>query len=67
MTTLDLTDGEERALVRLLRSTIEDARYPFAPRYDPPEGDPGKARTARAAAADPLGADPAPSGGGSRR
>lgn len=35
MTTLDPTNAEERALVRLLRSTIDEACYPLAPRYDP--------------------------------
>lgn len=32
MPTLDLTDDEHRALVRLLKRTIEEARYPLSPR-----------------------------------
>jgi hypothetical protein len=33
--TLDLTDDETRALVRLLRRAIDEARYPLSPRLDP--------------------------------
>jgi hypothetical protein len=32
---LDLTDGEKRALIALLRETLEYARFPLAPRLDP--------------------------------
>ena len=32
---LDLSEDEERALVKLLRSTLDEARYPLAPRLDP--------------------------------
>ena len=35
MTTLDLTDEEEAALIRLLEQTVEDARFPYAPRLAP--------------------------------
>ena len=33
--TLDLTDDETVALAQLLRSTIEDSRYPLSPRLAP--------------------------------
>jgi hypothetical protein len=33
--TLDLTDDETAALVRLLRRTIDDDRYPMSPRLAP--------------------------------
>ena len=33
--TLDLTDEEEKALVALLRDTLDYARFPYAPRLDP--------------------------------
>jgi hypothetical protein len=33
--TLDLTDDEKVALVRLLRRAIDEARYPLSPRLDP--------------------------------
>ncbi len=33
--TLDLTDDEMAALTQLLRSTIEDSRYPLSPRLTP--------------------------------
>jgi hypothetical protein len=32
--TLDLDDDERAALVALLRRTLDQARYPLAPRYD---------------------------------
>jgi len=32
---LDLTDDEERALIALLRRTLDDARFPYSPRLDP--------------------------------
>ena len=32
---LDLTDEERAALIRLLRQTVEDARFPYAPRLAP--------------------------------
>jgi hypothetical protein len=32
---LDLTDEEKRALIALLRETLEYARFPLAPRLDP--------------------------------
>jgi hypothetical protein len=32
---LDLTDEEVLALTRLLRQTLDYARYPLAPRLDP--------------------------------
>jgi hypothetical protein len=32
---LDLTDEEKRALIALLKRTLEYARYPLAPRLDP--------------------------------
>ena len=35
MTTLDLTDEEEAALIRLLEQTVEDARFLYAPRLAP--------------------------------
>ena len=35
MTTLDLTDEEEAALIRLLEQTVEDARFHYAPRLSP--------------------------------
>jgi hypothetical protein len=31
----DLTDEEKRALIALLRETLEHARFPLAPRWDP--------------------------------
>jgi hypothetical protein len=31
----DLTDEEKRALIALLRETVDYARYPLAPRLDP--------------------------------
>jgi hypothetical protein len=33
--TLELTDEEHRALVRLLRRSIDDDRFPLAPRHAP--------------------------------
>ncbi len=33
--TLDLTDDEKQALARLLRNTIDEARYPLSPRLVP--------------------------------
>ena len=33
--TLDLTDDEAAALVRLLRRAIDEARFPLAPRHAP--------------------------------
>jgi hypothetical protein len=35
VTTLDLTDEEEAALIRLLEQTVEDARFPYTPRLGP--------------------------------
>ena len=35
MTTLDLTDEEEAALIRLLEQTVGDARFPYVPRLAP--------------------------------
>lgn len=35
MTTLDLTDEEELALIRLLVQTAEDARFSYTPRLAP--------------------------------
>ena len=35
MTALDLTDEEEAALIRLLQQTVEDARFPYVPRFAP--------------------------------
>jgi hypothetical protein len=32
---LDLTDKEKRALIALLKRTLEYARFPLAPRLDP--------------------------------
>ena len=32
---LDLTDDEKRALIALLKRTLEYARFPLAPRLDP--------------------------------
>jgi hypothetical protein len=32
---LDLTDEEKRALIALLRETLEYAHFPLAPRLDP--------------------------------
>lgn len=32
---LDLTDEEKRALIALLRRTLDYARFPLAPRLDP--------------------------------
>ena len=32
---LDLTDDEKRALIALLRQTLDYARFPRAPRLDP--------------------------------
>ena len=32
---LDLTDDERRALIALLRRTLDDARFPLSPRLDP--------------------------------
>ena len=32
---LDLTDDEREALIGLLRRSIDEARYPLAPRLDP--------------------------------
>jgi hypothetical protein len=32
---LDLTDEEKRALIALLKRTLEYARFPLAPRLDP--------------------------------
>jgi hypothetical protein len=32
---LDLTDEEKRALIALLKRTLEYVRYPLAPRLDP--------------------------------
>jgi hypothetical protein len=33
--TLDLTDEEEAALIRLLQQAVEDARFPYVPRLAP--------------------------------
>jgi hypothetical protein len=33
--TLELTDEEHRALVRLLKRSIDQDRFPFAPRHKP--------------------------------
>lgn len=33
--TLDLTDEEAAALLRLLKTTVRDARFPLAPSLDP--------------------------------
>lgn len=33
--TLDLTDDEARALAKHLRQTLDNHRYPLAPRLDP--------------------------------
>ncbi|MFZ3237432.1 MAG: hypothetical protein WA417_12385 [Stellaceae bacterium] len=33
--TLDLTEDETRALVRLLRKTLDEDPFPLAPRLDP--------------------------------
>jgi hypothetical protein len=33
--TLDLTDEEHAVLVRLVRKTLDEDRYPLAPRLDP--------------------------------
>jgi hypothetical protein len=33
--TLNLTDDEARALTKHLRQTLDDHRYPLAPRLDP--------------------------------
>jgi hypothetical protein len=35
VTTLDLTDEEEAALIRLLEQTVQDARFRYAPRLAP--------------------------------
>ncbi len=35
MTTLELSDEEEAALIRLLEQTVEDARFSYAPRLAP--------------------------------
>jgi hypothetical protein len=35
MPTIDLTDAEHAALVALIRRTIEEDRFPRAPRLDP--------------------------------
>ncbi len=47
--TLDLTYDEERALIALLRRTLDEARFPYSPRLDPLKAilaklDPPKAR-----------------------
>ena len=34
VTTFNLTDDERTALVALLRRTLDQARYPLAPRWD---------------------------------
>lgn len=34
---LDLTEQEQQALVRLLRRTLDNERFPMAPRLDPPK------------------------------
>ena len=33
--TLDLTDDERAALIRLLQDAVENARFPYAPRLAP--------------------------------
>jgi hypothetical protein len=35
VTTLDLTDEEEAALIRLLQQTVEDARFAYVPSLAP--------------------------------
>jgi hypothetical protein len=40
----DLTDDEHRALVQLVRSAIDDARYPLSPRVKMLRAIPGKTR-----------------------
>jgi hypothetical protein len=35
MTTLDLTDEEDTALIRLLQQTVEDARFLYVPSLAP--------------------------------
>jgi hypothetical protein len=35
--TLDLTDDEAAALAQHLRQALDDHRYPYAPRPDPPK------------------------------
>ena len=32
---LELSDEEEKALIRLLRQTVDNTRFPYAPRLDP--------------------------------
>jgi hypothetical protein len=49
---LDLTDSVNAALVALLRDTIENARYPHAPRLVPLRATLEKARTPAACAKD---------------
>ena len=58
---LDLTADERKALVALLRQTLEYARFPLAPRLDPAEGDLGEIGTAKASISTAAGgcwADP---------
>jgi hypothetical protein len=35
VTAVELTDDERAALIRLLRQTLDYARFPLAPRLDP--------------------------------
>jgi hypothetical protein len=44
--TLELTDKEHRAVVRLLRRSIDNDRFPLGPRHALDQGDPGQAGTA---------------------
>lgn len=58
----DLTDEEKRALVAVLRETLEHARFPLAPRWGPAESDPRQLEPPPAPA--PL--PPLPASGGPR-
>jgi hypothetical protein len=67
--TLDLTDDETAALARLLRNTIDEARFPLSPRLVPLKAILVKLepQQARPALPPPLKAYDAPSGAGRRR
>jgi len=65
---LDLTDDEERALIALLRRTIDEARFPYSPRLDPLKAILAKLEPPKPAPLPPpLGRGLAPSHGGKRR
>jgi hypothetical protein len=64
MPTVDLTDAEHAALLALIRRTIEEDRFPRAPRLDPLRTSPREAGSSRCGgaqeAADPKSAKTAP-------